>query len=101
VGLHAGENIVGRGIDNVIEIEAPTISRRHARIVIGESVTLEDLGSKNGTWLDDERLIAPRALADGGVVRLGSATFTFRLARRPKPTESIERPPNDADLTSR
>jgi DNA-binding winged helix-turn-helix (wHTH) protein len=101
VALHAGENIVGRGIDNVIEIEAPTISRRHARIVIGESVTLEDLGSKNGTWLDDERLIAPRALADGGVVRLGSATFTFRLARRPKSTESIDRPPNDADLTSR
>ncbi len=67
---------------NVFEIEAPTISRRHARIIIGESITLEDLGSKNGTWLKDERLTAPHALADGDVVKLGSATFTFRLARQ-------------------
>ena len=54
------------------EIAAPTISRRHARITIGQSVTLEDLGSKNGTWLENERLTAPRALEDGNVVRLGS-----------------------------
>jgi DNA-binding winged helix-turn-helix (wHTH) protein len=101
VALRAGENIVGRGIDDVIEIEAPTISRRHARITIGESTTLEDLGSKNGTWLKDERLTAPHALADGDVVRLGSARFTFRVARQPKPTESVDDPLDDAGLTAR
>jgi pSer/pThr/pTyr-binding forkhead associated (FHA) protein len=58
VPLRAGENIVGRDTDELREFEAPTISRRHARIVIGESITLEDLGSKNGTWLKDERLTA-------------------------------------------
>jgi DNA-binding winged helix-turn-helix (wHTH) protein len=100
VVLHAGENIVGRGLDGVIEIEAPTISRRHARITIGDSVALEDLGSKNGTWLKDERLTAPHALADGDVVRLGSATFTFRLARQPKATESADIRRNDLDATS-
>jgi DNA-binding winged helix-turn-helix (wHTH) protein len=96
VALHAGENIVGRGIGDGIDIDAPTISRRHARIVVGESTTLEDLGSKNGTWLKDERLTAPHALADGDVVKLGSATFTFRLARQPKPTESVDGPRDDA-----
>lgn len=101
VPLRLGENIVGRGIGDVIEIEAPTISRRHARIIIGESITLEDLGSKNGTWLKDERLTAPHPLADGDVVKLGSATFTFRLApRQPKPTESIDDPQDDESLTA-
>lgn len=88
VALHAGENIIGHGDENVIEIEAPTISRRHARITIGDAVSLEDLGSKNGTWLNDTRLTVPHALFDGDVVRLGSATFTFRLVRPPQPTES-------------
>ena len=95
VALRAGENIVGRGIGG-IEIEAPTISRRHARIIVGESITLEDLGSKNGTWLKNERLTAPHALADGDIVKLGSATFTFRLAPQPKPTESVDDPRDDA-----
>ena len=101
VALRAGENIVGRGIGDGIEIEAPTISRRHARIIVGESITLEDLGSKNGTWLKDERLTAPHALADGDIVKLGSATFTFRLAPQPKPTESVDDPRDDAGLTAR
>jgi DNA-binding winged helix-turn-helix (wHTH) protein len=92
VALHAGENILGRGVDDVIEVDLPTISRRHARITIGESATLEDLGSKNGTWLEDERVTAPRTLADGDVVGLGSARFTFRLARSPRSTESTEMP---------
>jgi DNA-binding winged helix-turn-helix (wHTH) protein len=93
VALHAGENIIGRELDDAIEIDAATISRRHARIVIGAAVTIEDLGSKNGTWLADERLTSPRPLADGSLVRLGSVTLTFRLAPVPRPTESVEEPP--------
>lgn len=101
VSLHWGENIIGRGLDGAVEIDAPTISRRHARIVIGESVTLEDLASKNGTWLAGERLTSPRPLADGSLVRLGSLTFTFRLAPQPRPTESVEEPPRRPDPTPR
>ena len=100
VALHAGENILGRGVEDVIEIDASTISRRHARIIIGDSVTLEDLGSKNGTWVQDERLTAPRTLADGDIVRLGSARFTFRLVRQPKSTESAEIHRGALDVTS-
>jgi DNA-binding winged helix-turn-helix (wHTH) protein len=88
VALHVGENIVGRGSDDVVEIEAPTISRHHARIVVGEAVTIEDLASKNGTWVDEVRLGATRVLADGASVRLGSVRLTFRLAAQPRATES-------------
>jgi DNA-binding winged helix-turn-helix (wHTH) protein len=93
VALRAGENIVGRTGDGIVEIDAPTISRRHARITIGDSVVLDDLGSKNGTWLDRERLMEPRTLTDGATVRLGSVTLTFRLARPPRPTESADEVP--------
>ena len=92
LALYEGENVLGRGVEDVIEIELPTISRRHASITIGESAMLEDLGSKNGTWHNSERVIEPALLADGDEVRLGSATFTFRLARSPKSTESSEMP---------
>ena len=97
VALYGGANVLGRGSDDVIEIEAPTISRRHARIMVGDSVTLEDLGSKNGTWLNDEQLTASRALAHGDIVRLGSATFTFHLARQAKATESADIRRHDVD----
>ncbi len=95
VALHAGENIVGRAGDGIVEIDLPTISRRHARITIGDSPVLDDLGSKNGTWLDGERLMEPRALSDGAIVRLGSVTFAFRLARPPRTTESVDDVPDN------
>jgi DNA-binding winged helix-turn-helix (wHTH) protein len=100
VALYRGANVLGRGSDDVIEIEAPTISRRHARINIEDSITLEDLGSKNGTWLRDERLTGSRALVDGDVLRLGSEQFTIRLARRPKSTVSADLFRNDLDVPS-
>ena len=94
VALHSGENIVGREPDGGVQIDVPTISRRHARITIGESIVVEDLGSKNGTWIQNERLTGPRTLMDGTVVRFGSAVFTVRLAR-PHSTESAELRPDD------
>jgi len=93
VALHAGENIVGRAGAGIVEIDSPTISRRHARITMGDLPMLDDLGSKNGTWLDGERVMEPRALPDGASVKLGSVTLTFRLDRPPKPTESVDEVP--------
>ena len=88
VGLFTGENILGRG-DDVIDIALPTVSRRHVRIVIIDgATTIEDLGSKNGTWVDDERLTEPRSLSDGNVVCLGSVRFRFCLAKPPASTAS-------------
>jgi DNA-binding winged helix-turn-helix (wHTH) protein len=90
--LYVGENVIGRTSDNPLDVQHPTISRRHACIAIGESITIEDLGSKNGTWLDDERVTARRTLDDGAVVSFGSVTFTFRVTRPHTSTASADPP---------
>jgi len=79
VPLLPGDNVLGRDPDGVLWIDHPSVSRRHARIVVrGETATLEDLGSKNGTFLNDERLERGRALADGDAIRIGPETMIFR-----------------------
>ena len=81
--LNEGENLLGRDPDVSVSIDAPGVSRRHARIVVsGESVTLEDLGSKNGTYLREERLARPAVLADGDFFRLGRLLLVFRMVAR-------------------
>jgi DNA-binding winged helix-turn-helix (wHTH) protein len=93
VALAAGENVIGRDVEDVLEIDAPTVSRRHARITVGEACSIEDLGSKNGTWLNGERVTVARPLGDESVVALGSLRLVFRLARHTQSTESAEAAP--------
>jgi DNA-binding winged helix-turn-helix (wHTH) protein len=76
-----GENLFGRGDDEVIELPSTTVSRRHARIQVDEDAWLEDLGSKNGTFIGDRQVTARVRLADGDRIRFGSLLLTFRLAR--------------------
>jgi pSer/pThr/pTyr-binding forkhead associated (FHA) protein len=65
------------------------VSRRHAVIrIAGNEATIEDLGSKNGTFLRDERLDSPVRLADGDRVRVGSVELTFRALRTPGSTQT-------------
>jgi DNA-binding winged helix-turn-helix (wHTH) protein len=81
IRLEPGENVLGRGDDVSVPVTAPGVSRHHARILLeGDEATLEDLGSKNGTWLDEERLSAPARLRDGDVFRLGRERLVFRRA---------------------
>ena len=66
-----GENIVGRDNEAAIRLNAPGISRRHARIhVSGSSVTIEDLGSKNGTYVQGVRVGGVQELRDGDEIRV-------------------------------
>ena len=83
VQLREGENLIGRGEEVAVRIDADGVSRRHARIVGGGRVfTLEDLGSKNGTYLRELRLEGPALLEDGDAFRLGRTSLVFRLPRR-------------------
>ena len=78
--LTQGENLLGRDPGVSVSIDSPGVSRHHARIVVsGVSATLEDLGSKNGTYLRDERLTRPATLADGDTFRLGRLRLVFRM----------------------
>jgi DNA-binding winged helix-turn-helix (wHTH) protein len=79
VALRQGENLLGRVEDGAVWIESPTVSRRHARILVeGEKAILEDLASKNGTFLRGQRIAAPTPLHDGDVIRLGGVAMTLR-----------------------
>ena len=81
VALPDGEHLIGRDGDVAVWLESPTISRHHAKIRISDAhATIEDLASKNGTFLHGSRLAAPAPLADGDEIRLGSITVTFRKA---------------------
>ena len=54
--------------------------RAHARVVVsGTSATVEDLGSKNGTYLNGERLLSPAILANGDEIWIGRSVARFRF----------------------
>ena len=79
--LQAGENVLGRDADDGIQIESPTVSRRHARIVVAATgATIEDLASKNGTRLRGESVSSAVTLTDGDEIRIGSVVLRFRIA---------------------
>lgn len=78
--LSEGENVLGRDEGLAVTLDWPGVSRRHARIVVsGSGAVLEDLGSKNGTFLREERLAGPAPLADGDTFRLGRLLLLYRL----------------------
>jgi DNA-binding winged helix-turn-helix (wHTH) protein len=79
VSLVEGENLIGRTTECRIAIDSPQVSRRHARVFVsGGRATVEDLGSKNGTFVGDKRVERPTRLEDGDAVIVGSALLLFR-----------------------
>jgi DNA-binding winged helix-turn-helix (wHTH) protein len=77
--LGQGENVIGRDPAVHVSIDDASVSRHHARIVVdGFSARLEDLGSKNGTYVQDRRVEGAVPLRDGDAIRLGSVALVFR-----------------------
>jgi len=76
------ECVIGRAPDCAISVNDGSISSRHARVTRSpEGFSIEDLQSRNGTFVNGERVDKPRLLADGDVVRLGKVIMTFNVAR--------------------
>jgi predicted component of type VI protein secretion system len=70
--LDKAELFLGRDPGNDIVINDPEVSRRHARILkVGDTYSIEDLGSTNGTFIRGMRLAAPVTLRPGEVITLG------------------------------
>jgi len=79
VPLTPGENIIGRAAGALVSVPSSRVSRRHARILVAEGgVTLEDLGSKNGTRVGDEQINGPVALRHGDRIVIGPVLLIFR-----------------------
>ncbi|MCD6554006.1 MAG: FHA domain-containing protein [Anaerolineae bacterium] len=70
---------LGRSRNCDVYVPDKRASRRHAEIRWdGETATLHDLGSANGTFLDGRRITTPQTLRDGDEIAVASAVFTFR-----------------------
>jgi FHA domain len=73
-----GDIVLGRGDHAQIRLEDPYASARHAHIFEqGGILAIEDLGSTNGTYLNEELLQTPRPLHPGDRVRIGDSELTF------------------------
>jgi pSer/pThr/pTyr-binding forkhead associated (FHA) protein/NADPH-dependent 2,4-dienoyl-CoA reductase/sulfur reductase-like enzyme len=79
--------VIGRAGTGAVEagtlaLEDGHASRRHAQIEVAEDgkAIVQDLGSRNGTFLNGSRLAAPQALRDGDLLQIGETTLRFTLA---------------------
>ncbi len=85
--LAPGENIIGRAGDAAVRIRSDEVSRHHARIVVSSSgVTIEDLGSMNGTLVRGERIERPCDLRDGDEIVIGGLPLSFQISRATRST---------------
>jgi DNA-binding winged helix-turn-helix (wHTH) protein len=81
--LTAGTNLIGRDPSSVLCLDASSVSRRHAEIVVsGSGASLRDLGSKNGTYRGETRVQGEVPLADGDQIRIGTVSVQFRALAR-------------------
>lgn len=78
IPLPVGETIIGRTPECSVQIIGPSVSRRHARIVISDDgAAIEDLQSLNGTYVGDEKIKAPTPLKHGDQLRIGKERVRF------------------------
>jgi DNA-binding winged helix-turn-helix (wHTH) protein len=78
--LHEGLTVIGRADDADVQIPLPSLSRHHARVSVrGLEATIEDLGSRHGSWRGTQPVKTPTPLASGDEIRLGTATLVYCL----------------------
>jgi DNA-binding winged helix-turn-helix (wHTH) protein len=80
ITLAEGENVIGRDTDLSVSLTSSTVSRRHACMTIaGDRATVKDLGSRNGTFVNEQRIDSVVSLKDGDQIRVGSILCTIHL----------------------
>lgn len=88
--LAEGATVIGRGHDAGVRIDSGGVSRHHARIVVrADQAHLEDLSSKNGTFLDGKAVSGTCVLKEGSEIRVGPVALTFRIAPPTGATETM------------
>src|ERR687897_2113204 len=86
--LAEGENVIGRDPSCGVWLDQPGVSRRHARVVVNNGgAEIEDLGSKNGTFVSETAITGPRQLRDADVIQLGSVDLKYRTWSPSRPIE--------------
>lgn len=88
--LNSAETLLGREPSAGVYVDHPSVSRRHARISIeSQGAMLQDLRSRNGTFLNGRRIDAPAKIRHNDVIGLGPITLVFHVARAPTSTLSM------------
>ena len=78
VDLRQSETTIGRSPECHITIEDPLVSREHARLTLsGGEASVTDLGSRNGTLVNGDRITGKRKLSDGDRIRIGTQEFVL------------------------
>jgi DNA-binding winged helix-turn-helix (wHTH) protein len=91
LALTEGEHVLGRDPTADVVIDSPSVSRRHARIRIAAGqVLLEDLGSKNGSYIGERRVTGTVTLADRDDLRIGLIPVQVRVQRSGGSTETAQ-----------
>lgn len=85
--LRDGATIIGRADDADLQLMVPSVSRRHARILVcGDDATLEDLDSRHGSWRGAERVRGATRLVTGDEIRVGTVRLVYRYVRASETT---------------
>jgi DNA-binding winged helix-turn-helix (wHTH) protein len=80
IGLLRGDNLIGRSRDCRVRIDVTRVSRHHARVTVdGDTALIEDCGSRNGTWVGDQRTTGRVRLTDGDEVFIAGIRILFRV----------------------
>jgi pSer/pThr/pTyr-binding forkhead associated (FHA) protein len=81
IAITKEEFLIGRGPDCDLRLGSSAVSRHHCLMrVRGQEVTVTDLGSSNGTFLNGKRVRSSAPLHSGDELRCGSFTFVLQLA---------------------
>lgn len=90
VRLPAGIHLIGRAAGSAVMIDAPSVSREHARLAVSpDDLFLTDLGSKNGTFVRSARISAPIRLFDVCRITIGEVDVDVTRLSRDASTETL------------
>lgn len=86
-------SLIGRDVTNDVVVGDAEVSRQHSRITrTPGGYVLEDLGSTNGTFVNGERLVAPRVMNPGDLVALGETVSLTFDATSPEAAATVAQP---------
>jgi DNA-binding winged helix-turn-helix (wHTH) protein len=91
ITLQDGRHIIGRDPDAAAWIDSAVVSRHHAQLVVRDGrVTIEDLGSRNGTFVNGARLTGASPLAHGDEIRLGTLRLVVHVSTGQTATQAVD-----------